>query len=627
MTLFHFNLGTVFHALGQAAEAVSCYQQAVALDPSHAGALHNLGNLLKDGGNLSDAIACYRQALHINPNQAETHYNLGLALVERRELAEAVSCFRHAVRLNPDHAGAFNDLGNALKDQGQADEAIACYRRALRVDPHHPDAHANLALALFEGGDLEEAALCYVQALRINPNHANAHNNLGLAFSAQGKLDEAVAYYRRALALKPDYAEAYSNLGNALKGQRKWEEAVGCYHRALELKPDYAEAHSNLGNALADQGKLEEAIKCYHRALQLKPDYVDAHLNLGCSFCDQGKLDEAFVCYRRALALKPDFADAHWNHSLLMLLTGDFERGWAEYEWRWQTKLKYFQPRGFSQPLWDGRPLAGRTILLHDEQGLGDTIQFVRYAPLVKERVGTVLFECHPRLLPLLKESAGIDQIVARGAPLPPFDVRMPLLSVPAIFGSTLVNIPAPVPYLRADSERIAYWAKELAGLRGLRIGIAWQGDSDNTKDRQRSVSLAQFEPLAQVNDVRLVSLQKGPGAGQLHALAGRLTVFDLGDRLDAEAAFIDTAAVMMNLDLIVAVDTAVAHLAGALGVPVWLALPFVPDWRWLLEREDSPWYPQHRLFRQKRPGDWSEVFERIAGALAELVKNRTAGR
>jgi tetratricopeptide (TPR) repeat protein len=576
------------------------------------------------GGRLQAAEQIYRQILHVEPNHPDALHLLGLIAYQVGRHEIAIEFMGRALQLKPDYVEAHNNLGIALKDQGMLDEAVACYRRALGLKPDYVEAHNNLGLALKDQGKLDEAIACYRQALALRPDFAEAHSNLGITLNNQEKLDEAVACYRRALALKPDYADAYYNLGVALKDQRKLDEAIACFWRALALKPDNADAHYNLGNALKDQGKLDEAVACYRRALAQKPDFAEAQNNLGTALSDQEKLDEAAACYRRALALKPDYAEAHWNHALVTLLTGDFELGWAEYEWRCKTKQNHFQRRNYPQPLWDGQPLGGKTILLHAEQGLGDTIQFIRYAPLVQERGGCVVVECQASLRTLFADCPGVQHLLARGDPLPPFAVQAPLLSLPWILGTTLDNIPACVPYLRADSELAETWRKELESLGGFKVGIVWQGNPQVKGDRRRSIPLRQYEALAQVEGVRLVSLQKGSGADQLHGLTERFSVLDLGDRLDARAAFMDTAAVMMNLDLIVTMDTAVGHLAGALGRPVWLALSLVPDWRWLLDREDSPWYPHHRLFRQSRPGDWSEVFERIASALRGLVATRT---
>ena len=328
--------------------------------------------------------------------------------------------------------------------------------------------------------------------------------------------------------------------------------------------------------------------------------------------------------YQEALRLKPDFADAQ-QQVFLWLLMGNFEHGWPEYEWRWQRKERATYKRSFAQPLWDGTPLDGHVILLHAEQGLGDTIQFVRYASQVKQRGGRVVVECPRELAPLLGRCAGIDQVVIRRQSLPAFDVHAPLLSLPGIFATRLDTIPADIPYLSVDPMLTERWRAELCIIRAFKIGIVWQGNPGHKRDRQRSVSLMQFAPLARVAQVCLFSLQKGPGTEQLQEVAERFAVTDLGSRFEN---FADTAAVLMQLDLVITVDTAVAHCAGALGIPVWVVLPFAPDWRWLLERNDSPWYPTMRLFRQKQPGDWDEVFGRIREEVKKLLPHsqRTEG-
>jgi hypothetical protein len=420
--------------------------------------------------------------------------------------------------------------------------------------------------------------------------------------------------------LRPGYAEAYNNLGIALASREKLNEAVACYRQALVLKPDYAEAHYNLGKVLPDQGKLEEAVACYRRALELKPDYAEAHLNLGNVFTLQRKLDEAVACFGRALELKPDYADAHLNRAHLWLLSGDWQRGWREYEWRWQTKQ--LSPRHFQQPLWDGGSLVGKTILLHAEQGLGDTLQFVRYAPLVKGLgAAAVIVECQKSLLPLLSTCPGIDQLFAKGDPLPEFAAQAPLLSLPRIFQTSPDTIPDAVPYLFAAPARIESWRERLRDLAGFKIGINWHGRAGQGSWRARNIPLRRFAGLAEFPGVHLISLQKGAGREELAEVREYFTVVDLGDEVDqAGGAFMDTAAIMMNLDLVITSDTAVPNLAGALGVPVWLALPFVPDWRWLLDRADSRWYPTMRLFHQPTAGDWAVVFQEIQDALRERL-------
>jgi tetratricopeptide (TPR) repeat protein len=614
----HSNLGNALKDQGMLDAAAACFRRALELKPDYADARYNLGNALNGQGKLDEAVACYRRVLELRSDWAEAHNNLGNALKDQRKLDEAVACYRRAVELKPDYAAAHSNLGNALNDQGKFDEAAACCRRALKLNPDCAETHSNLGNALRGQEKLEEAVACYRRALELKPDYAEIHNNLGGTLRDQGKLDEALACCRRALELKPNYAEAHNTLGAALNDKRKLDEAVARYRRALELKPDYAEAHNNLGAALSDQGKVEEAVTCCHRALELKPDFAGAHIDLGNALKGQGKLDEAAACYRRAMELKPDYADAHWNQSLLSLLTGDFQRGWAGYQWRWKTKD--FQPRDFSQPLWDGQPLEGRTILLHAEQGLGDTLQFIRYAPLVKQAGARVLVECQEPLVRLLASCRGVDGLLGRGADLPPFDLHAPLLNLPGIFHTSLETIPADVPYLFADPGLAEHWRQELGGTAGFKIGIAWRGSPIHHNDHARSLPLSCFEPLAGLPGACFFSLQKGAGAEELQAVRDRFPVRELGSRLED---FMDTAAVLRNLDLVIACDTAVAHLAGALGTAVWVALPFIPDWRWLLDRSDTPWYPTMRLFRQDRRGDWQGVFRRIEAAIGEHMTSQ----
>jgi Flp pilus assembly protein TadD len=484
-----------------------------------------------------------------------------------------------------DEAVMCNRRGIAHHNQGNLEEAISCYRQALYLQPDNVDARSNLGVALQHQGRLDEALACYYEALRFRPDHAIGHNNIGSVLQLQGKMEEAIRYYREAIRLLPDYAEAHKNLGTALGNLGRFDDAIASYREAVRLQPDFAEAHKNLGNALKDQREVKEALACYHEALRLQPDYAEAHA-------------------ARALA---------------NLLAGNFEEGWPEYEWRWHCQA-HGTPALFARPRWDGSRLEGRTILIFAEQGLGDIIQFIRYAPLVKQYGGTVVFASHQALGRLLRSCPGIDRLTVEGEELPPFDMQAPLLSVPGIVGTTLATIPASVPYLAADRDLVRQWREELAPVRGLKVGIAWQGAPGFPSDRLRSIPLRYFAALGQVGSVQFYSLQKHHGLDQLPEVAGRLPLVDLSSRLDVAAGpFMDTAALMKSLDLIITCDTALAHLAGALAVPVWTVLSFAADWRWLLDREDSPWYPTMRLFRQKRPGDWAEVFERVTAALARF--------
>jgi tetratricopeptide (TPR) repeat protein len=604
---------------GDFAHAELLARQVVQQEPAHAEAWVLLGAACHGQGKHAEAAAHFQQALRLRPS-ADAHYGLAGALAALGRHAEAVDHYRHALRLEPRHAEALTDLGVALAEQGALDEATALLRQAAALRPGFAKASYNLGVALAQQGRLDDAAASLRQALASLPGYAAAHYALGNVLRSQGRRDESIAAYREAVQLRPDYGEAYNNLGLALTEAGRSAEAAILLEQAVHLRPKDGGAHNNLGLAYADLGRYDEAEACYREALRLDPNDADAHSNRGNALKEQGRLEEALACYQLALWLKPESVSAHWNRALAWLQAGDYERGWPEYEWRWRRPQTPLRP--FAQHRWDGGPLAGRTILLWCEQGLGDSIQFIRYAPLVKEKGGAVVVECPAQLVPLFRTCAGIDRLVVEGEPLPAFDVQAPLMSLPGLLGTTLGTVLAAVPYLAANPALVGRWRQELAGVGGFRVGICWQGNPRHPWDRHRSIPLEVFAPLAAVAGVRLLSLQQGAGAEQLRALAGRFPVVELPPSLDGTAGdFADTAAVMQCLDLVVSADTAAAHLAGALGVPVWVALSAIADWRWLVGREDSPWYPTLRLFRQERLGEWGPAFARTA----EEVRVRAA--
>jgi FkbM family methyltransferase len=647
-------LGAACLQLGQVDEARTSLRQATSVNPRHAEAHNHLGVVLAQQASIDDALASFRRALELKPDNSEILNNLGLALLRQDKSDEAIAVFQRALELKADDSKARHNLHRALREQGHFEELLTSQRQAVGQQPESAQAHNDLGLTLYEQGKLDEAVAAFRQALAVKPDLAEAQNNLGLVRASQGHLDEAIASYRRAIVLKPGFAEAHNNLGIALRQSGQAEAAVASCREAARLKPELPEAHNNLGSALEEVGRYEEAIVTLKEALRIKPDFAKAHNNLGIAYWylgrfdeagesyrraielmpemaeahnnlgnvlrDQGDYEEAEACYRQAADLKPNYADPHWNQSLVWLLKGDFERGWAEYEWRW--KLKAFKPRPCEQPLWDGSPLEGKTILLAAEQGLGDTLQFIRYAPLMKARAARVLAEVPRPLRQIVSTCPGIDQLLVQGEPSPSFDTYITMLSLPRLLGTTLATVPADVPYLSADAGLVEKWRDEVQSLPGFKIGIAWKGSPQNRTDRGRSLSLALFEVLASVPGVTLVSLQKGQGSEQIAQVANRFNVVDFGDRLDADAGpFMDTAAIMRHLDLVVTCDSSLAHLAGALGAPVWIALMLTPDWRWLTGRDDTPWYPTARLFRQKHVGGWPEVFERMASALQAKVR------
>lgn len=474
---------------------------------------------------------------------------------------------------------------------------------------------------LHQQGKLKEAERIYRQVLDVSAKDANAWCFLGMACHDQQRFDEAVEAYERALAIQPDFPVALNNLGNTLKQLGRLDESIAACRRAIELDPQYSTAYNNLGVTLVAQGKLSEAIDAFDRALQLLPNDAVALTNLGAAQIRQGEFSAGTSHAMRALQANPNHAEAHKNLGIVALLHGEFERGWREYEWRWQCPGNRLP--SFRQPRWDGGPLEGQRLLLYGEQGLGDTIQFVRYASVLRPRAYQIILACQRPLIPLLSRCRDVDVLVAKDDPYPPFDCYIPLMSIPGVLQTTLESIPAPIPYLEPDPDLVCLWKERLAEYEGFKVGIAWQGSPDFHADHQRSIPLACFEPLARLPGVHLISLQKGYGSEQLKELPPEFPVVDLGDDVDRQhGAFMDTAAIMTQLDLVISSCTSVVHLAGAMGVPVWVALSVSPDWRWLLGRDDSPWYPTARLFRQSRMGDWKTVMERMARELAETMND-----
>jgi Flp pilus assembly protein TadD len=444
-----------------------------------------------------------------------------------------------------------------------------------------------------------------------------------LAHGEAGRSEQAERLLYRALALEPASAEIHNNLGNVLRSAGRLEGAIEAYRSAIALAPGLAEAHFNLGLAILQRGDAAGARQCFRAALQSRPAFADAQLNLGFLLEEDGDNAGAIACYRSAIALEPELVEAHVNLGMQLLLAGRLPEGWREYEWR----LRYPEYSGAdlaaAAPRWDGAALDGRTILLDAEQGFGDAIQFLRYAPLVAERGARVLVRCAPEFAVLAASAPGVAAIATRGSPLPPFDVYCPLPSLPLVFGTSLDSIPAHVPYLRADPALAERWKRRLAGgAAGCRVGLVWASQSKHRTAPDKSLALAALAPLAAVPDLRFYSLQKREAARQAERPPAGMQIEDLGEEL---RDFADTAAVIANLDLVVSVDTAVAHLAGALGRPAWTLLKFAPDWRWLLARDDSPWYPTMRLFRQQKPADWNPTIEEVAVALPRFAAQ--AGR
>jgi Tfp pilus assembly protein PilF len=529
-------------------------------------------------------------------------------------LAEAEVVYRQILAAAPDQPDALHLLGVIAHQAGQHAAAIELINRAINAGSRGAGTYNNLGEAYRALGRDDEAAQCYEQALRLEPDFAGAHSNLGIILQRQRRFDEALSHYRRAIELEPASPEAHNNLGNLLMDQQRVDEAIAAYRTAILLRETYAEAHNNLAAALEKLERFDEALAEYERALALRPNFVEALNNLGTIRQKQGRHDAALAAWQRATTINPNFGDAHWNIGLHHLAAGDYARGWEGYEWRWQCEHSRGRWREYpGKPRWDGSPLNGRRILLYPEQGFGDVIQFARFIPLVAERGGRVIVECQPELVEIMRTLDGAAEVIASGEALPEFDTYLALLSVPRVLGTTLANLPNRVPYLRAEPGAVQRWRERLADAAPdrLKVGLTWGGNV--TPDPKRSMRLSDLAALAEVPGLSWFSLQKGDAAAQLASPPAGMQILDLGPEL---TNFADTAAALANLDLLITIDTAVAHLAGAMAVKTWTLLPFAPDWRWMLTREDSPWYPTMRLFRQPARSDWASVVARVLDEL-----------
>ncbi len=661
------NRGDALQLLNRNDEALSNYERALELKPAHARAACGRGVVLNAVGRHHEALRCHDRAILLSPDFAEAHNGRGVALAWLGEHVAAIASFARALALRPDYVDALLNNSHALRAIGREQEALESYDRVLRLDPTSIDALHTRGLILadldrheeaIKGYDLalaakpafpealiakgsilarleryDEALACYDQALTLAPDSADArssHANTlkilqGSLLSAEahffrgdtlrflGRHAEAVAAYDEAIALRPDDANVWNHRGIALQELDEHIEALRSYDKALALRPRSAGALANRGAALRNLGRIEEAIASAKQALVHDPGNAGAHASLGHSFRILGRIPEALTHFEAAMEFAPDDGPARFNRAACLLLDGNFELGWKEYEWRWTLTGMSGYRRRFEQPLWLGQEkLDGQTILLYGEQGHGDTIQFCRYIPLIAAQGATVLLGVSPLLSGLLANIEGVSRVFDRADAKPIFDTHCPLLSLPLAFGTRLDTVPRNVPYIRPPANRMAEWRTRLGEKRGLRIGIAWSGNLDHKDDRHRSIPLDLLDSLVSLGP-QFYCLQRELRSRDVPAFAMHRGIEFFGADL---RDFCDTAALVAHMDLVISVDTAVLHLAGAMGRPVWGLLPFAPDWRWMLNREDSPWYPTLRLFRQPAAGDWQSVLRRIGDEL-----------
>jgi tetratricopeptide (TPR) repeat protein len=576
-----FREACTLHQRGELARARTLYEEVLRQEPRHAGAVNLLAMIAGQTGDFSRAAQLCTKAVQLDPANPVSHNNRGMALQSLKRWEEALASFDQAIKLKADYGLAHCNRGNTLKEMRLWDAALASYDRAIEIDP----------------------------------GNAAIQCNRGVALENLGRHEAALESYDRAIAMRADFAEAHYDRGNVLKALGDWESALASYERAVAINPGFVEAHFNKGFALYAVRRLDAALESYDRAIALRPDYAEAYSNRGTVQRDLMQWEAAASSFDRAIELKPDYAEAHVNKGIASLQAGDLLCGWTEYEWRWKlgdTSTLAWR-RAFSQPRWSGREaLSGKTILLHDEQGLGDTLQFCRYAREVARLGATVILEVQKPLVSLLESLPGVSRVIARGDELPPFDYWCPLMSVPLAVETRLDSIPHGAGYLRADAGRVAAWQAKLGPRTKPRIGLTWGGST-----ALKSIPLAEL--LRHLpSTFEYVSLQKEMREADRETLNLNASILNFADEL---RDFGDTAALAECLDAVISVDTSVAHLCGALGRPTWVMLMASPDWRWLLDRGDSPWYPTVRLYRQDKPGDWGGALERVA---ADLRRSRS---
>ncbi|MGD1276002.1 MAG: tetratricopeptide repeat protein [Tepidisphaeraceae bacterium] len=622
----------------------SCHR-ILAEHPDRAEALSLVGAKAFETGDPQTAAIFFRRAIALRPDRAIYHRNLGFALAASEEFSSAVDAYREALKLDPANADAYHKMAVALRRLGKWDQAVDACLQSVALRPDSPETLNGLGNCYIAKADWPRAIECFQQALALQPDYAEAHSNLGFVLQSQNRLPEAIAAYRRALALRPQLDVSWCHLGNALAADLQWDEAIAAYQRAIAIRPDfyevyvrladalrakgdypasiaacrrvldewvdYAEASDSMGQSLLALGDLDGAQLAHERALRMRPGYAPALANLGNVYYLRGQFAAAAAEQRKALHIQPDLAEAHWNLARILLLRGDFQEGFAQFEWR--RKAAEFRPGlpEFPQPTWDGGDLAGRTILLHAERDIGDTILFARYLPLVAQRGGKIILLAQPSMQRLLRTIPGIVQCLTFKDSLPEFDVHCPLPSLPHVMALTRPqDAPWQGPYLHADAPSQQMFSDLLQRAQGrLKVGLACP---PTVQPGARSISLAMLAGLANPG-IQFYWLQPAENSRQSPPPATDLNLIDPTQRLKDLA---DAAALIAQLDLIVSADGATAQLAGALDRPVWMLVEAAPDWRWMLDRSDSPWYPSLRLFRQKRPGDWAEPIGELIDAL-----------
>jgi len=560
-------------------------------------------------GNFEEAQFIYEQILKSRPNHFDVLQLLGVLFAQIKEYSQAVELLSQALEINPNHSGTYSNRGIALKELKRLDEALINFDQAIAIKPDYGDAYYNRGNTLMELKRFDEALSAYNEAIVINPDYGDAYYNRGNTLMELKRFDEAIVSYDQAIAINPNHTETFYNRGNTLMELKRFDEAIVSYDQAIAINPNHTEAYNNRGNTLKALKRFNEALVSYDQAIGINPDYPEAYNNRSNTLKELKQFDKALVSYNKAISIDPNYADAHFNKSTLLILRGDYREGWQLYEWRWKQKHIINSCRSYKQPLWLGNEsLINKTLLITLEQGFGDYIQFIRYAILVEKLGARVVLEAPLALIKLASTLKGNLIFVESGKSLPDFDYYCPVMSLPLAFKTTLETIPAELPYLYVDKAKKQQWNKRLGKQVITRIGLVWTGNPDHKNDHNRSLLLKQFSSLL-ILPFEFHSLQKDIRAVDAQTVNDLPKIYQHQDELKD---FTDTAALVDAMDIIISVDTSVAHLAGAMGKKTWILLPYFPDFRWMLDRDDSPWYPSAKLYRQERINGWDTVIEKL---------------
>jgi tetratricopeptide (TPR) repeat protein len=604
-------LGAAWVQLENFEEGVRFLEKSLEIFPDQELVLSNLAFAFHELNRFEDSIRCCDRAIALNLNFAAVHNNRANSLNKVKRFDEALISCNRAIELQPNFTEAYNNRGNILEKLKRFDDALISYEHAIRLNPDYAIAYNNKATLLIELKQFKEALLSCNHAITLKPDFIDAHSNLIHILMELEYFDEALVSCDRALTLKPDSVEVHLNKGNTLNKLNRFDESLTSYENVIVLKPDFAAAHSNRANVLNKLKRFDEALVSCDHAIALNPGFADAYCNKGILFTELKRFDEALVSYDCATDLNPDFSNVHLNKAFISLTLGDFDKGWRLYEWRWQGLLK--KQKTFSQPLWLGdASISGKTILIYPEQGLGDIIQMCRYVPMLNALGAKVVLEVPVSLVSVVSTLKGDFDIVEKGTVLPNFDVQCPIMSLPLALKTTVDTIPAEIPYLFSDPAKQKVWKERLGTKTKPRIGFVCSGSTTHNDDSKRSIPLDLFNPLFELPlEFHMLQKEIRPDDQKVLELFPHIQTHQ-----EYLVDFSDTAALIEEMDLVVSVDTSVVHLAGALGKPVWVLISWVPDFRWLLDRTDSPWYSTATLFRQTELGNWVGVIEKVCQKL-----------